>query len=110
MAVPAFWNAAFSESAVAARRLGSKLMIVGDDVRRLKLAAISAGFILVRVSLRRLLQDLWAALHELDFVFRQAVEIIDQRVDLLVGGGDGVLERGLVGGRLGGAQRGHQGQ
>ena len=35
----------------------------------------------------------WVALHELDFGIRQAVEIIDQRVDLLVGGGDGVPQR-----------------
>ena len=34
-----------------------------------------------------------SSLHDFDFVFGQAVKLIDQRVYLLVGGGDGVLER-----------------
>ena len=34
-----------------------------------------------------------AVLHEFDFFFGQTIKVIDQRVYLLVGGGDGVLQR-----------------
>src|SRR5436309_2435383 len=50
------------------------------------------------------------ALHEFDLRGGQAVKLIDQRVYLLVGGGDGVLERGLFRIRRGRTQLGHQSQ
>jgi hypothetical protein len=42
-------------------------------------------------------------LHKLDFLRREGVEFKNELIDLLVGGGDGVLERGLLRVRRGGA-------
>ena len=50
----------------------------------------------------------WAGLfrfhHDCDFFFGQAVEVIDQPVNLLVGGGDLAFERGFLRRRFGGGQ------
>jgi len=43
-------------------------------------------------------------LHDFYFLSRQAVQLVGQRIDLAVGGGDGALEALLVGVRPGGGE------
>src|ERR1017187_3835979 len=45
-----------------------------------------------------------SALHEFDFVIGQTVKLIDQPVNLLIGGSDLAFERGFLRRRFGGGQ------